>query len=65
MSSINPALKDLEPLIGKWTAKISNASFLPNLSDTLESVASFEWLNDGNFLVFQQGTKNDKNPWAT
>ncbi len=63
--SINPALKDLEVFTGQWTAEISNASFLPDLSMTLQSTASFEWLNDGDFLIFQQGTKNDKTPWAT
>lgn len=36
---------------------ISNASFLPDLSDTVESIASFEWFEDGEFLVLRQGTK--------
>ena len=45
--------------------EISNASFLPNLSDTVQGSATFEWFEDGDFLVFRQGTKNDETPWAT
>jgi hypothetical protein len=55
--NINPALKDLTVFVGQWTAKISNASFLPDLSDTLQSTASFEWVEDGDFLALRQGTK--------
>jgi hypothetical protein len=56
-TSINPALKDLEVFVGEWTAEISNASFLPGLSATLQSVASFEWIENGDFLALRQGTK--------
>jgi hypothetical protein len=55
--SINPALKDLEVLVGPWTMEISNASFLPNLSDVIQSSASFEWFEDGEFLVLSQGMR--------
>jgi hypothetical protein len=54
---INPALKELAFLVGKWDMKISNASFLPDLSDIIESTASFDWYEDGEFLVLRQGTK--------
>ena len=37
--------------------EISNASFLPDLSMTLESTASFEWFEEGEFLILRQGTK--------
>jgi hypothetical protein len=55
--NINPALKDLEVFVGQWTAEISNASFLPDLLTTLQSSATFEWFEEGEFLVLRQGTK--------
>ncbi|WP_020599289.1 hypothetical protein [Spirosoma panaciterrae] len=55
--TINPSIKDLEVLIGNWTAEISNASFLPDLSTTIQSVATFEWFEEGEFLVLRLGTK--------
>jgi hypothetical protein len=55
--NINPALKDLEIFVGQWTAEISNASFLSDLSAKLQSNATFEWFEDGEFLVLRQGTK--------
>lgn len=55
--SVNPALKDLEILVGEWKMEISNASFLDDLSATLQSSGSFEWFEDGDFLVLRQGTK--------
>jgi hypothetical protein len=63
---INPALKDLEVFVGQWTTEISNASFLPDLSATLQSRASFEWFEDGEFLVLRQGTKETAHAtWLT
>jgi hypothetical protein len=55
--SINPSLKDLEAFVGQWTMVISNASFLSDLSAVIKSSASFEWFEDGDFLVLKQGTK--------
>jgi hypothetical protein len=63
MQELNPSLKDLAFLAGKWDMKISNASFSPNLSDVIQSIASFEWYEDGEFLVLRQGTK--ETPHAT
>jgi hypothetical protein len=59
----NPALKELVFLEGKWNMKISNASFLPSLSEIIESSASFEWNEDDEFLILKQGTK--ETPHAT
>jgi hypothetical protein len=56
-AEINPALKELEFLAGKWSMKISNASFLSSLSEVIEAPATFEWYKDGEFLVLRQGTK--------
>lgn len=63
----NPALKELAVLVGKWRMKISNASFLPDLSQTVEASAVIEWLEDGDFLVLRQGDKHNEAgiPWAT
>lgn len=54
---VNPSLKDIAFLAGKWDMEISNASFLSDLSAVVESTASFEWYGDGEFLVLRQGTK--------
>src|SRR3569623_133818 len=62
-NSINPALKSLESFAGKWAMQIYNASFLPDLSDTIESTALFEWVEGGDFLALRQGTK--ETPHAT
>ena len=56
-NNINPALQDLKELVGAWEMTISKASSLPDLSDTVQSTASFEWFEDGEFLVLRQGTK--------
>lgn len=51
----NPALKDLEFLIGKWEMVLSNAAFLPDRSATVKGEVSFEWLEDGAFLIMRMG----------
>ncbi len=53
----NPALKDLEFLIGKWEMELSNAAFLPDRSATVKGEVSFEWLEDGAFLIMRMGGK--------
>lgn len=60
----NPALKHLEILAGDWEVELSNASFLPNSSDTLTSHISFEWLQSGAFLVMFMGNKPPGTPDA-
>jgi len=53
----NPALKPLEELVGDWEMELSNASFLPRPSDTVKGSVSFEWVQDGAFLVMRMGDK--------
>lgn len=53
----NPALKSLEVLVGQWEMELSNASFLPGLSDTVKGSVSFEWIRGGAFLVMSIGDK--------
>lgn len=61
----NPALKDLEILVGEWDMEISAASFLPDPATVLQGQASFEWLEGGDFLVARQGSKAAGPPYST
>jgi hypothetical protein len=60
----NPALKDLEVLIGDWDLELSNASFLPDPSATFRGRVSIAWLEAGGFMVMHQGTRPTA-PFAT
>ena len=53
----NPALKHLEVVVGEWEMELANASFLPGPSDTAKGHVSFEWVQDGAFLVMRMGDK--------
>jgi hypothetical protein len=56
-SQPNPALKPLEVLVGEWEMELSNASFLPGPSGTAKGPVSFEWVQDGAFLLMRMGDK--------
>ncbi len=60
----NPALQDLKGFVGNWTMELSNASFLPNSADTVKGQVSFEWLEEGAFLVMYMGNKPSGTPDA-
>ena len=51
----NPALKHLEVLVGDWEMELSDASFLPRPSDTAKGLISFQWVQDGAFLLMRMG----------
>ena len=51
----NPALKSLEILIGEWEMELTNASFLPNKSDKIKGLSTFEVIENSGFLVERQG----------
>ena len=53
----NPALQDLEILVGDWKMELSNASFLPHSSDTVTGHVSIKWLEEGAFLVMYMGSQ--------
>src|SRR5512137_2244976 len=53
----NPALDHLEALVGEWKMELSNAAFLLDPSDTASGSVSFEWLEEGAFLVMRMGDK--------
>ena len=60
----NPALKHLEVVVGDWEMELSNASFLHSPSDTAKGPVSFEWLQNGAFLVMRMGDKSPGPPDA-
>jgi hypothetical protein len=57
----NPALKDLEVLVGDWNMELSNASFLPSPSDIMTGYVSFDWLEGEPFLLCTWATHQQ---WA-
>jgi len=60
----NPSLQHLEILAGDWEMELSNASFLPSSSDTVQGHVSLEWLQDGAFLIMYMGNKPPDTPDA-
>ena len=60
----NPALKDLEILIGAWDMEISEADFLPDRSATIHMPVSFEWLEEEAFLILRMGDPAAASPSA-
>jgi len=60
----NPALRDLEILVGAWEMELSNASFLPDPSTTINSKVVFEWLEDRAFLIMRMGENLSKSQGA-
>ena len=60
----NPALSDLEVLVGEWEMELSNASFLPDPSAIVKSKVIFEWLEDAAFLIIRMGENPSKSQGA-
>ncbi len=60
----NPALSQLEMLAGEWVMELSNAAFLSGPSDTVKGQVSFEWQQDGAFLLMRMGDKPPSPPAA-
>ncbi len=50
----NPALSQLDFLLGEWRTELSNAAFLPDRSATAGGRTSFGWVEDGAFLAMRQ-----------
>lgn len=57
----NPALRDLAPLVGRWSTHLSNASFLDD-GATIDGEATFEWLDGGALLVMRSSMAADLPP---
>lgn len=62
-SSYNPSLKQLAMLEGEWVIELSNAAFLPDPKTTMTGSASFDWIEDGAYLVMRQGERA-QDMWA-
>jgi hypothetical protein len=60
----NPALNHLEILVGDWEMELSDAPFLPGPSDTAKGYVSFEWVQDGAFLLMRMGDTPPSPPAA-
>jgi hypothetical protein len=60
----NPALQALAVLVGEWEMTLSNAPFLPGPSDSVKGLVSFEWVQEGAFLLMRMGDKPPGPPAA-
>ncbi len=63
-SQPNPALKSLEVLAGDWEMELSSAAFLPDPASSVKGAVSFEWVQDGAFLVMSMGDQLSGSPNA-
>ena len=52
---INPALADLEPLVGRWRMELYNAAFLPEADSRIAGSVEVDWIEDGCALRMRQG----------
>jgi hypothetical protein len=59
--AVNPALRDLDSLVGKWNVVLSFPTDPPG---TVVGHASFEWLEDGAFLICHMGNKAAGPPYS-
>lgn len=60
--SINPALAELEPLVGRWRTELYNAAFLPDADTRARGSVEIDWIEDGSALRMCQG--DSENPPA-
>ena len=51
----NPALNNIAFLEGNWSMELTNASFLPESNQKIQSQVIFSWQLNGAVLVLQQG----------
>ena len=59
---INPAIADLEPLVGRWRMELYNAAFLPDPDTRAIGSIEIDWIEDGWALRMRQG--DSENPRA-
>jgi hypothetical protein len=52
---INPALADLEPLVGNWRMELYGAAFLPDPAARVAGSVNIDWVEGGAALVMRQG----------
>ncbi len=56
---INPALKELEFLVGEWAIELSNASFLPDPNQKPKVLVAYKWIEDGAAIAARHDKKAD------
>jgi hypothetical protein len=61
-NTASPTRKDLDTLAGEWQVELS---FPANPPRTVLGHVSFEWLEDGAFLVMRSGNKSSGPPSLT
>jgi hypothetical protein len=54
-SSTNPALAELEFLVGTWDMELSRAAFLPDRESRVRGKVTVAWIAYGAALVMSQG----------
>ena len=57
---INPALAELQPLVGHWRLELYNAAFLPDPDTRVSGSIEIDWIEDGSALRLRQG--DSQNP---
>src|SRR5947209_1782968 len=60
--TVNPALAELQPLVGRWRMDLYNASFLPERDARISGSIDIDWIEDGAALRMSQG--NSQHPPA-
>jgi hypothetical protein len=58
--TINPALADLQPLVGRWRMELHNASFLPDRDTRVSGSIEIDWTEDGSALRMRQGDSEQR-----
>jgi hypothetical protein len=57
--SINPALADLEPLVGRWRMELYDAAFLPGPDSQVTGSIEIDWIEAGSALRMRQGDSDN------
>ena len=57
--SANPALADLQRLVGRWRMELYNAAFLPDRDTRATGSVAIDWIEDGSALRLRQGDANN------
>ena len=52
---LNPALSDLEPLVGEWRMELHHAAFLPDPRARVTGAFRIDWIEGGAAIVMRQG----------
>jgi hypothetical protein len=53
--STNPALAELEPLVGHWRMEVDGVAFLPDPGTRVTGSINVDWIEGGAAIVIRQG----------